>query len=243
VTGPDHERHADDAGAYLLGALSELEIRAFERHVAVCPECRDEIERLRPAAEAISRSPEQFEAPASLKGSLMATVGSEARERAAAADRGALPSGSGWRRALSRLVLPPTRLAWAAAALLLVGAAVGLGVDRATRAGSAERVLAARVDPRALPGGSARLVLRDGREAMLRVSGLPVLRGGRVYEVWIQHAGSVRPAGALFEVHSDGTGTAAIPRAVGGGDSVLVTRERAGGAARPSEAPVISARV
>ena len=46
----DHARHRDDIGAYLLGALNDLERHAFERHLRECDDCREEIERLRPAA-------------------------------------------------------------------------------------------------------------------------------------------------------------------------------------------------
>jgi Anti-sigma-K factor rskA len=234
VTAPDHERHADDVGACLLDALPELEARAFERHVMGCAECRDELERLRPAAESLGRSAEQFEPPVSLRRSLMDTVNAEARERAdqrAGAEAG--------RFRLPRFDIGWPRLASAAAALVLVGAALGLGIDRATRDGASERVVSASTT---LPGASARLVLRDGKGAELWVAGLPVLSGGRVYEVWIQHGGSVRPAGALFAVHSNGSGAAAIPRAVRSGDRVMVTRERAGGVERPTEAPVITAQ-
>jgi len=234
VTAAEHERHADDVGAYLLGALPELEEHAFQRHVMGCAECRDELERLRPAAEALPRSAEQFEPPASLRRSLMETVNADARQRGDA--RAGAPAR---RLGLPRLALGWPRLAWTAAALVLVGAGLGLGIDRATRGGSSERVVAASTR---LPGASARLVVSDGRAATLRVSGLPVLRDGRVYEVWIQHGDAVRPAGALFAVHSDGSGAAAIPRAVRRGDRVMVTRERAGGVKRPTETPVITAR-
>jgi hypothetical protein len=125
---------------------------------------------------------------------------------------------------------------------VLVGAALGFGIDRATRDGVSERVVAARVDASRLPGGSARLVVRGGDTATLRVRGLPVLRDGRVYEVWIERGGTVRPAGALFGVGRDGSGAAAIPAELREGDRVLVTRERAGGVDRPTEQPVISAR-
>jgi hypothetical protein len=226
VTGPDHERYADDVGAYLLGALSEIEARAYERHTAVCPECRDELDRLRPAASVLARSPEQFEAPPRLKKALMGTVKSEARQRAPA-------------RASFRW-LPRARLAWAATAFVLVGAALGVGIGVSTRGTSSQRVVAA--DVMGVAGGSASLVVRKGQAALLRVSGLPVLRGGRVYEVWIERGGRVRPAGALFEVGSDGRGAAAVPGAAAG-DRVLVTRERAGGVSRPSEPPVIAAQV
>ena len=226
MTGPDHERYRDDVGAYLLGALSEIESRAYERHTAVCPECRDELDRLRPAASALARSPEQFEAPPELKRSLMTTVKAEARQRAS-------PRTSfRW--------LPRARLAWAATAFVLIGAALGVGIGLSTHGGTSQRVVAASV--RGLPGGSASLVVREGQAAVLHVSGMPVLRGGRVYEVWIQHGGRVRPAGALFAVGSDGRGAAAVPGAVVG-DRVLVTRERAGGVSRPTEKPVIAAQV
>ena len=43
----DHTRYQDDIGAYLLGALNDLERQAFERHLTGCSECRDELERLR----------------------------------------------------------------------------------------------------------------------------------------------------------------------------------------------------
>ena len=74
----DHERYEHDAGAYLLGALNELEAQAFEHHMESCSTCHAEVERLRVAAEALPRSVEQVEAPASLKRSLMRTVRGEA---------------------------------------------------------------------------------------------------------------------------------------------------------------------
>ena len=44
--------------------------------------CRDEVDRLRPAADALPRSVQPLAAPPSLKASLMAVVEAEARERA-----------------------------------------------------------------------------------------------------------------------------------------------------------------
>jgi hypothetical protein len=61
--------------------------------------------------------------------------------------------------------------------------------------------------------------------------------------VWTRRGGTLRPSGALFAVGSDGSGVAAIPGGVKGVDEVLVTRERAGGATRPSEPPIIRVRV
>jgi len=60
----DHVRHQDDVGAYLLGALNDLERQAFERHLRGCRECQEEVARLRPAADALPGSVQQFEARA-----------------------------------------------------------------------------------------------------------------------------------------------------------------------------------
>ena len=46
-TGPDHDRWADAAGAYLLGALPDDERAAFEAHLAGCAACREEVDELR----------------------------------------------------------------------------------------------------------------------------------------------------------------------------------------------------
>ena len=70
----DHARYQDDIGAYLLGALNDLERQAFERHLSGCSECRDELERLRPAAEALPGSVVQLDPPPGLKQRLMAEV-------------------------------------------------------------------------------------------------------------------------------------------------------------------------
>src|SRR3954471_4778768 len=69
-----HDRLQDDAGAYVLGALEPAEQAAFEGHLATCPECRDEVEQLRLAVDALPRSVEPFAPPASLKRSLMEAV-------------------------------------------------------------------------------------------------------------------------------------------------------------------------
>lgn len=228
----DHERYEQDVGAYLLGALPALEAEVFERHLMRCEECRDELERLRPAAEALPRSVEPFEPPPSLKASLMDVVQAEARP--APASRPAAPRRS-W---FAGLRLRPA-LALATVALLM-GVALGFGLN-----GSGEdegRTVAATVDRARLAGGSAELRVED-EVATLRVDGLPMAPRGEVYEVWVERDGEVRPAGALFDVGRDGRGSAAIPGGVGGVDRVMVTRERAGGAAQPTEMPVIVAEV
>jgi hypothetical protein len=244
--GNDHDRYEQDAGAYLLGALPPLEAEVFERHLMGCDACRDEIARLRPAAEALPRAVDSFEPPASLKASLMEIVESEAREQRAPA--AAVPavrerSQPGWfARALAGM-RPRPALALATLALLM-GVALGFGLVQG-RGGDGTREVTANVDRTRLPGGSARLEVAQTQDhpATLRVTGVPMPEHGEVYEVWVERDGEVRPAGALFAVSSDGRGSAAIPGGVKGVDRVMVTRERAGGADHPTETPVISAEV
>src|SRR4051794_27322953 len=85
----DHKRYEEDIGAFLLGALPDGEHDAFERHLAGCHVCQDELERLRAAADALPRRVEQYEPPQSLKIALMEQVYADAP---AAAARDAQPS-------------------------------------------------------------------------------------------------------------------------------------------------------
>lgn len=240
----DHERYEHDVGAYLLGALNELEAQAFEHHMESCVLCRAETERLRMAAEALPRAVEQLEAPDSLRRSLMRTVREEAADAAPArqARPGMRARMRGWLGALSDNLRP--EVAWVSAAfLLLVGVLAGYAIKSATTGEEGSRTVAAKVDRTRLPRASASLVIPHGDgSAILRVNGLPAPAGNRVYEVWLMRGTQPMPV-SLFNVKRDGSGAAAVPVDVRGGDSVLVTRERAGGAPAPTEMPVIAAKV
>jgi anti-sigma factor RsiW len=248
MTSTDHERYEQDVGAYLLGALPPLEASVFERHLMGCEECQRELERLRPAAEALPRGVEAFEPPPGLKASLMATVEAEAaaaRSPHAPASASAAPgtasrrgawSGFGWLRGLR-----PQVAVGLASVALLGGVALGLGLSAA---GDEDTdTVTATVDRERLPAGASARVESEGDSASLRVSGLPQAPGGKVYEVWVERDGRVEPAGALFSPARDGTGSAAIPGGVEGVDRVMVTREAAGGVDAPTEMPVIVADV
>jgi anti-sigma-K factor RskA len=210
----DHVRHQDDVGAYLLGALNDLERQSFERHLRSCGECQEELARLRPAADALPASVQQFEPPARLKASLMEVVEREARPTE-------LP-----RRRFTRPL--------AVAAVLLLGLVVGFGV--AQLGGDETRTVAATVD-KAMPQAGGTLDIEDGN-ATLELHDMPELRGPRVYQVWLQHGDQLVPA-RTFEVGAAGTGRVQV-RGVEDADGVYVTREARGGAQVPSEDPIVS---
>ena len=223
----DHTRYRDDVGAYLLGALNELERQAFERHLHGCSECQDELERLRPAADALPASVKQLAPPPGLKSRLMAEVEGDA---AAAAERDGASTGRrrGW---LSGLRLP--RLAYVAAALLL-GLAIGFGV--AQLGGDDSRTVPVTV-AKAMPEAGGTLQI-SGDDATLRLHDMPELSASRVYQVWIQHGDRMVPA-RTFEVGSNGRGDVDLP-SVDDAQGVYVTREARGGAQVPSENPIVS---
>lgn len=220
----DHPRYRDDIGAYLLGALTELERQAFERHMAGCSECQEELERLRPAAEVLPGSVEQVQPPARLKASLMEVVEREA-EAERQAERKPAPS-----RRPRRLFLRPALVA----AGLLIALAIGVTVTQL--GGDETRTVRARVDP-AMPqaGGSLRI---EGDDATLRLHDMPELGNTRVYQVWLQHGDRLVPA-RTFEVGSSGAGRVELPD-VSDARGVFVTREPRGGAQVPSENPIVS---
>jgi anti-sigma-K factor RskA len=210
----DHTRYQDDVGAYLLGALDDGERREFERHLAGCDECREEVERLRPAADALPGSVEQLEPPPGLKARLMAEVQRNSNVVA-------LPR----RRRPMRLV--------AVAAVLLLGLVIGFGV---AQLGDETRTVTATV-AKAMPNAGGKLEIA-GDSATLQLHDMPDLGGARVYQVWVQHGERLVPA-RTFEVGPSGRGDVELPD-VGDAKGVFVTREARGGAQVPSEDPIVS---
>jgi anti-sigma-K factor RskA len=238
----DHTEYEQEVGAYLLGALTDLERQAFERHLAGCPRCQQEVEDLRLAVEALPRSVPQLEPAPRLKRSLMQTVEREAAERAGAAARPPLRQRLAAR--LPRLPAMRPAVAWASAAVVLgVGVATGFALSGAL-SGDDTRTVAATVDRARLPSAGGSLAVEDDGEdgAILRVNGMPSLRKERVYQAWVQREGRVVPQ-PTFEVGPDGSGAVAVPADLSDAKAVLVTREKRGGARAPSETPVMRVRL
>ena len=120
-----HQAQEENVGAYLLGALTEIELRAFERHLGECPVCRDEVERLRPAVDALPRSVPPVNPPPRLKAALVEAVEADVDRRAGSAGR-SRPTGLRERLAAARSGLGGRRptVAWASAAVVLAGGIV-----------------------------------------------------------------------------------------------------------------------
>jgi anti-sigma-K factor RskA len=232
VSATEHDRFQDDVGVYLLGALEDGERSDFERHLATCHVCHDELERLRGAADALPRSVEQYDPPPAVKRALMEHVYAEAGTARPAR-----------RPNLRRLFARPQLAAVAAAVVLLVGVGAGLAISQLGGEEGGTRTIAAQVDATRASNGRAVVVLpKAGGPGHLRVSGMPELPPGKVYEIWLKRGNRIEP-GPLFSVDRNGTGAGAIPDNLKGVDQVMVTRERTGGAPQPTEPPLITAKV
>ena len=228
----DHD-WTDSVGAYLLGALPADEETAFEAHLETCEDCRNDVELLRVAAEALPSSPIQLTPPADLKGRVMAVVEAEASLL-----RAALPEP---RRRRAIAVLRPgwwsVRPGLALAATLLVLAIGGAGalVGQSVIGGGGESSVLASL-------GDAELIQREGGHSTLVARGLDKPPAGHVYQVWLQRKGAdPQPTNALFSAGRDGSASVDVPGSLKGVERVLVTSEPEGGSQTPTGDPVIIA--
>ena len=225
----DHDAIRDAAGAWVLGALDEEEAWSFAAHLEVCDSCRQEVERLQVAADALPLGAPAMEPPPALKARLMSIVEEEAR---AARVPEAVPRPRE-RRWFDVLFARPGFALAAACLLLVVGGVAGFALS-----GSSDETTTV-----AFQGsGEAELVQRDG-EASVRVTNLDPPPSGRVYQLWIKRPGNPAPQpDAVFTVDREGRGSVALEGDVDGAEAVLVTTEPNGGSDEPSSQPLLSAK-
>ncbi|MDA0184330.1 anti-sigma factor [Solirubrobacter phytolaccae] len=233
--GPDHERWADAAGVYVLGALPTDECAAYEDHLAACPTCRAETEELRVAAQALPLSAPAMRPPPALKSRIMAEVEREAELLASASGaprRAPEPKRRRFNFSL-RGVIPAVGLACAA---LVAGAFGGAALFGSS-------------SPQTIPfestisNTSAELEMTDDG-ATIVANNLPLPPEGKVYMVWIQKPGQApEPTSALFTPRRDGSATASVTGDMDAVETVLVNTEPIGGSTTPTSQPVLTASV
>lgn len=233
----DHDRFADAAGAYVLYALADDEVVAYEAHLAGCGRCREEVARLQVAADALPASPEQYAPPPELKLRIMAVVESEAELLQAAGARADRPPRRRDRAAVLRRgwwSLRPGLAVAATVAVLAVGVAGGIILG----GGSGTRTVVASTAP---AGARVELIQREGSHSTLVARRLPTPGRDRVYQVWLKSGKAApKPTNALFGVRPDGSASVDVPGSLKGVDAVLVTSEPAGGSQAPTRDPILS---
>jgi anti-sigma factor RsiW len=198
---------------YALDALTPDEERSFEEHLAGCSRCQEELAGFSTLAASLAfAAPESKPSP-------------PVRGRVLAAARAERSNVVGLR---SRRVYP----AFAAAAVAAC-AAIAVGTWAGTRSSQSHGLEAL-----TLKGAAGSVVRAPGGEATLVVSGLPAAPRGKTYEVWVMRNNAAAPAG-LFSAKSR-TVTVHLSRSLPSGSFVGVTLERAGGAAKPTGAPLVA---
>ncbi|MFD8321286.1 anti-sigma factor domain-containing protein [Kitasatospora purpeofusca] len=231
-------------GAYAVHALPEEERAAFERHLARCPACAQEVAEFEVTAARLGAAESVEPAPA-LKARVLAGIGEIRQLPPSTASAGRLRRAS---RPAPRWPLTAVAACLAAAAAL--GALAVQQYDRAERAEvaagrEAERQAAvtglltapdARTATSASGTAVGTVVWSAGRgQAAFLVTGMPALPPGRTYQLWFSDGGTMRPAGLL----PSGDGQLLLTGRVGGAVGVGVTEEPSGGSALPTGRPLM----
>jgi anti-sigma-K factor RskA len=251
------------SGAYALDALTGTDRTRFERHLARCENCAQEIRELREATARLATAA-ACEPPAGLTEQALAAaartrqlppVSLRATARWPARDAASTGSpGPGYRPARLRrhAWVPRPAFAVATAAIVtgLLGGAGLLGAAAAHRldgqqlpAHTIAAVLTARdatmLSGRVTTGGTATIVMshRYG-ELVFAAAGLRTLPSSEGYELWLMGPDGDTPAGMLPDPRQGMTGPV-IASGLTAGDRLGLTIEPAGGAPHPGTAMIL----
>ncbi|WP_066944343.1 anti-sigma factor [Streptomyces lushanensis] len=233
-------------GAYALHALEPGERAEFERHLAVCPACAQEVRELAATAARLAQAV-AVRPPPALKQRVLRRIATERQEPPRVAPLPRSGGGAGRGRALSRFSLA----ACLAAAVTFGGIAVWQhqeaqdarrrAQETHQRAEELATVLAAPdaevVTGKLTGGASGTVVVSRGRNrAAFIASGMPKPPAGKVYQLWYDDGGTMRPAGLMDP--SAGSDTVLLAGRVGSASGMGITVEPSGGSPRPTSEPV-----
>lgn len=219
------------SGAYALNALERAERDAFERHLARCPQCAQDVREFTATAARLGAAV-ALPAPAGMRAAVLGRI--EGVRQLPPARRSTVPPR---RRAL------PMALAACLAGVLALGGAAAWEHERARQAAGALDGLAAvltapdarTVTGRSASGATGKVVVSPYRDrAAFLSSGLPQAPAGRTYQLWFADGGAMRPAGLMT-----GDGAAVLTAPLGRATAVGLTLEPAGGSPLPTTAPLM----
>jgi anti-sigma factor RsiW len=221
---------------YALDALDPDEREEYERHLAGCARCQEELAAFWEVTGALALASDGPVPPPGLRDRIL--------EAARAEPQTVVPLEEARRRRR-----PPVLAAVAAVAAVV---AIGLGIyaislnnkldDTRSALASQEDVAAVLADPSAtsvsMASGSGRLVVANDGSAVLVLDDLAAAPEGKTYQAWVVEGKTAAPAGTFSE--SGGRAVVPIPQPVPDGSVVAVTMEDAGGAETPT-LPILAA--
>lgn len=216
------------SGAYAVDALDEHERALFERHLAECADCRDEVDSLRAAAASLAETT-AVAPPAHLRADVLDAIG---KVRPLPPLPRQLDRADGRGRRFRGLLA-------AAAAVAVVGTGVVVSQPWEDEPGTFDRVVAASdVDTVTVPMDGGKVTVHRSESvgrAVLEADDMPAPPKGKVYELWLQVDGAMVPAG-LIETAGEQelvlTGDASEATAAG------ITIEPDGGSPQPTSDPI-----
>ncbi len=247
------------AGPYALNALPPRDRARFERHVAACDACAQEVRGLQettarlaaavavpPASSlrerVLAQAARTRQLPPVLAGPDAGAARWPWRARGASLARGRPRRQPPWARPLALAL----SAAFAAAAIAF--GVVALATQHSlSQAQARDHLLAAvmtapdaKMMTAPVAGGGTATVVMSHREHALAFStaGLPPLPAGSAYELWLMGPSGGRPA-AMLPGPAHGMTSPVIATGLRGGDMVELTVEPAAGASRPTTAPIL----
>jgi anti-sigma-K factor RskA len=247
------------AGAYALDALTGADRARFERHLARCPQCAQEICGLREATARLAAAAAE-QPPAGLTERALAAAARTRQlppltrdsrlswRRAAARRHGRAAAARG--RTPGRAWMPRLALTLAGAAVILAGI-VGLTARDAQHQLAEDqqhaRVIAAVLTARdatmisahVSTGGTATVVMSARERALVfAAAGLRPLPPSRCYELWLMGPAGDQPAGMLPEPQHGMTGPV-LASDLKPGERLGLTIEPTGGTPHPTTAAIL----
>jgi anti-sigma-K factor RskA len=244
---PQRDGSADDAhvhlltGAYATGALAGPERELFERHLADCPSCTQEVRELRATTARLAEAVAEPPSPA-MRAAVLQAIGTVRQDP---------PTVDELARKRVRRSWPSRMLGVAAALLLLVSVSLAsLSVTLERRLDRAEAENRVVTEVLAAPDATARPARRGGEgsaivvmtpstgRAVFVAGGLPGIRSDQAYQLWVLRPGTTPIPDALLSVH-DGRATGLLRGDMRGASGVALTLEPAGGSPKPSGDPVV----
>lgn len=183
----DHDEFSDSLAPYALGALPDAERRRLEAHLRGCHDCQLVLRELGEVTQLLPLAVELREPSPALRARLLEAARRESSGGILTAPRGAWP---GVRTRVAGLVAVAAAIA--VVALGSIDLSLQRQLEEARRAPKAPTVAVYtfKGNDRA-PGAVALLnYYPDNMATLVVVKGLPPLREGRVYALWVIHGGA-----------------------------------------------------
>ncbi|HEX4091424.1 MAG TPA: anti-sigma factor [Trebonia sp.] len=232
-------------GAYAVDALTGDELAEFERHLADCATCADEVRGLRETAARLGMAT-AIEPPPWMREQVLAATG-RVRQLPPSGVRlvtGGRPRAHNRLRRLRLRPIAVTAMAAAIVALAILQVGTRNQLQQAQTNSQAVAAVLSASDARIQLGSSTvggtvtAVVSRHDREAVVTASGMPTPAGARVYQLWVISPAGARSIGLLPD--SSGHATSPVLAAdVQPGDQLAITVEPAGGTRQPTTAPIV----